>query len=49
MARMLLEWRAPVLVILSATKNLGTQRVRFFAALRMTLGDRFVSPRLMGC
>src|SRR5437016_5496420 len=34
------------LVILSAAKDLSAHRERSFAALRMTPGDRFVSPRL---
>ena len=36
-----------LLVILSAAKDLVAQRARSFASLRMTLGGRFVSPRLM--
>jgi hypothetical protein len=34
-------------VILSEAKDLVAQRARSFASLRMTLGGRFVSPRLM--
>ena len=36
-----------LLVILSAAKDLARWATRSFASLRMTLGGRFVSPRLM--
>jgi hypothetical protein len=36
-----------LLVILSEAKDLARWATRSFASLRMTLGGRFVSPRLM--